>query len=227
MSRLPVGLHRLSFRAICDDGQKKSPSVTCYVMRNVTGSISRLEYWFDDDRDHVFTMSGHAAEAGKPGSIFRGELDISGLRPGHHRLHYRGIGSGGQLSTAAGSASILVKLDANGDATMASYSISVDGGIPIAQGSLAARAEVDFNYVLDASDLDNGLHMLRTTFWNNYGVSVTEDTPFLVTTVDEDAVRIPLADEESDGYIYNLSGMRVNGNAKGILIKNGKKYIVK
>ena len=227
MSGLSVGLHRLLFRAVSKDGQMKSPTVTCYVMKNVTGSISRLEYWFDDDRDHVYTMSGHAAEAGLPGHIFKGELNISGLRPGHHRLHYRGIGSGGQLSTATGSASILVKLDVNGDATMASYSISVDGGTPIAQGPLDAKAEVAFSYVLNAKNLDSGIHTLQTTFWNNYGCSVTETSYFLVPEEEPDAVSTPQTDDKDDGPIYNLSGMRVSGKAKGVLIKNGKKYVVK
>ena len=32
---------------------------------------------------------------------------------------------------------------------------------------------------------------------------------------------------DADGYIYNLQGQRVNGSAKGLYIKNGKKYIKK
>lgn len=227
MSSLSVGLHRLTFRAISKDGQLKSAPVTCYVMKNVTGSISQLEYWFDYDRNNVHTLSGNEAVLGNKGAIFKGELDISGLRPGHHRLHYRGIGSDGQLSTATSSASILVKIDSHGDAVMASYSISVDGDDFIAQGLLDAKAEVDFSYVLNAKDLRKGIHTLQTTFWNSYGMSVSETTSFEVTYGDDDAITTPQADEDEDGPIYNLSGMRVNSNAKGILIKNGKKYLVK
>ena len=227
MSSLSVGLHRLTFRAISKDGQLKSAPVTCYVMKNVTGSISQLEYWFDYDRNNVHTLSGNEAVLGNKGAIFKGELDISGLRPGHHRLHYRGIGSDGQLSTATSSASILVKIDSHGDAVMASYSISVDGDDFIAQGLLDAKAEVDFSYVLNAKDLGKGIHTLQTTFWNSYGMSVSETTSFEVTYGDDDAINTPQADEDEDGPIYNLSGMRVNSNAKGILIKNGKKYLVK
>ena len=32
---------------------------------------------------------------------------------------------------------------------------------------------------------------------------------------------------DAEGYIYNLQGQRVNGSAKGLYIKNGKKYIKK
>ena len=32
---------------------------------------------------------------------------------------------------------------------------------------------------------------------------------------------------DADAPVYNLSGQRVGKNAKGVLIKNGKKYVVK
>ena len=46
------------------------------------------------------------------------------------------------------------------------------------------------------------------------------------TDIDDITVtRTPL--RNSSEAIYNLNGMRVNGNYKGIVIKNGKKYVVK
>ena len=33
--------------------------------------------------------------------------------------------------------------------------------------------------------------------------------------------------KSGDAPVYNLSGQRVGKNAKGVLIKNGKKYVVK
>lgn len=41
------------------------------------------------------------------------------------------------------------------------------------------------------------------------------------------AITTPIADIVNDGAAYNLAGQRINGNAKGIVIKNGKKYLVK
>ena len=32
---------------------------------------------------------------------------------------------------------------------------------------------------------------------------------------------------DADAPVYNLSGQRVGKNAKGVLVKNGKKYVVK
>lgn len=41
------------------------------------------------------------------------------------------------------------------------------------------------------------------------------------------AITTPIADIVNDGAAYNLAGQRINGSAKGIVIKNGKKYLVK
>ena len=221
----PIGFHQLNIRAI-DSKYGRTAVNTTGIMKIPLGTATQIEYWFDNDRDNVYTMSGHAAETGGEGYVFAGDLNINNLSPGHHRLHFRGIGSDGQMSTAVGTASIVVKIDTSYGATMASYSISVDGEF-IAQGALSALKELDFSYILDTKDLDKGIHILNTTFWNNYGNSVSEDTPFQVTLGDDDAISAPQADDEDDSPIYNLSGIRVNGKAKGVLIKNGKKYVVK
>ena len=41
------------------------------------------------------------------------------------------------------------------------------------------------------------------------------------------AITTPIADIVNGGAAYNISGQRVNDNAKGLVIKNGKKYLVK
>ena len=57
----------------------------------------------------------------------------------------------------------------------------------------------------------------------------TAEKPFKTTAVSivGTAIRHPEAFEPVDVPVYNLNGQRVNGNAKGIVIKNGKKFIVK
>ena len=37
----------------------------------------------------------------------------------------------------------------------------------------------------------------------------------------------PAVDDARNGYTYNLSGQRVGPDYKGIVIKNGKKYVIK
>lgn len=41
------------------------------------------------------------------------------------------------------------------------------------------------------------------------------------------AITTPIADIVNGGAAYNIAGQRVNNNAKGLVIKNGKKYLVK
>lgn len=44
---------------------------------------------------------------------------------------------------------------------------------------------------------------------------------------DPDAINVPLAQEPSSSVLYNLQGQRVGKNYKGIIVKNGKKYLRK
>lgn len=54
---------------------------------------------------------------------------------------------------------------------------------------------------------------------------INDKEVFEVTT--PTAITTPIADIVNDGAAYNLAGQRINGSAKGIVIKNGKKYLVK
>ena len=46
--------------------------------------------------------------------------------------------------------------------------------------------------------------------------------------IDVSSINSTLIDDEHKGHIYNLNGMKVDGNSlgKGIYIKNGKKIII-
>ena len=47
------------------------------------------------------------------------------------------------------------------------------------------------------------------------------------TLVTPTAINTVKTDQRMDTPAYNLSGQRVSANHKGIIIKNGKKYVVK
>jgi hypothetical protein len=64
---------------------------------------------------------------------------------------------------------------------LSSFSLSVDGATVVEQGQLNGQKEQEFTYTLDASQLAVGTHTLRASFWNSYGVSVTEQVPFRVS----------------------------------------------
>lgn len=48
---------------------------------------------------------------------------------------------------------------------------------------------------------------------------------FFATTVGTEDIE-STSDEETDTHTYNLRGQRVGANAKGLIIRNGKKVIV-
>lgn len=83
-----------------------------------------------------------------------------------------------------------------------------------------------------------------TDYWENYEVTIAdlpETIRFFLTTelghIDLESAEwtsaataissVKAADEEADGAIYNIAGQRVSKDAKGLLIKNGKKILVK
>ena len=181
LSALPIGVHTLNFRAVSPSGTIKSSIISQPVMKLPMSQVGQLEYWFDGDIKHSHTLSGSGDAMSLTGCLFTGDLDLSGITPGHHRLYYRAKSSNGQTATSIGSAAIMVKsqFGADGEATMASYSVIVDDEL-VSYGPLAARQEVTFSYALDTKDLTPGVHKLKTTFWNSFGLSVTEQVPFSV-----------------------------------------------
>ncbi len=181
LSALPIGIHNLNFRAVSPSGLIKSSIVSQPVMKLPMAQVGMLEYWFDGDIAHSHTISGSGDAMSLTGCLFTGDLDLSGIAPGHHRLYYRAKSSNGQTTSSIGSAAIMVKSQygADGEATMASYTLVVDDEL-VSYGPLAARQDVTFSYVLDAKELPVGVHQLKATFWNSFGLSVTEQVPFQV-----------------------------------------------
>ena len=97
----------------------------------------------------------------------------------------------------------------------------------------------DSNYVLGWVVFKNGVYAANviaptytvddaTATWtvraaNEMG-GLGEPTTATVTTAIEN---VESAEADADAPAYNVAGMRVNANAKGIIIRNGKKYVVK
>lgn len=207
LSGLPIGLHQLNLRATATNGSNLSPLISCRVLKLAASEVSMLQYWFDGDFAHSRTMSGSGTVTDNEGCLFVDNLDLTGLAPGHHRLHYRAIGSDGQATTATGTAAILVKTRYNADeeATMASYSIVVDNKT-VAYGSLSPEYEVNFSYVIDTYGLNVGTHQLKATFWNSFGMGVTEQVPFLLT---EKTGKI--GDVNADGKVTTVDAWTLMG----------------
>ena len=63
--------------------------------------------------------------------------------------------------------------------------------------------------------------------WKKTGIEMANPTTGYFTSKTTGIDHVKTADQTDDGKIYDLSGRRVNESYKGIVIKNGKKYIQK
>ena len=180
VSHLDLGVHRLNIRATGSDNTNKGALVTSNVLKIASGQPSLLQYWFDGDIANSRILGGHAAEGGESGYIFTDELDLNNVQPGHHRLYYRAIAASGTTTTAVSTASVVLKSRYGGDGepTLASYALVLDGDSLLDCGPLDATAQAVYSYVLNGRDLSDDVHTLTATFWNSYGVSVTEKAWF-------------------------------------------------
>ena len=177
----PVGFHRLHYQ-VAVPGSIVGSVQTQAILKLPLGKVTKLEYWFDNNRNAIYEISVNGTESGS--WLFANNLNLTGLAPGHHRLYYRAKGADKQLTSAVGMAAIVVNSQFRaeyGDAVLSSFSLSVDGATVVEQGQLNGQKEQEFTYTLDASQLAVGTHTLRASFWNSYGVSVTEQVPFRVS----------------------------------------------
>lgn len=177
----PVGFHRLHYQ-VAVPGSIVGSVQTQAILKLPLGKVTKLEYWFDNNRNAINEISVNGTESGS--WLFANNLNLTGLAPGHHRLYYRAKGTDKQLTSAVGMAAIVVNSQFRaeyGDAVLSSFSLSVDGATVVEQGQLNGQKEQEFTYTLDASQLAVGTHTLRASFWNSYGVSVTEQVPFRVS----------------------------------------------
>ena len=62
---------------------------------------------------------------------------------------------------------------------------------------------------------------------NKTGIEMANPTTGYFTSKTAGIDHVKTVDQAGDGKIYDLSGRRVNESYKGIVIKNGKKYIQK
>ena len=84
---------------------------------------------------------------------------------------------------------------------------------------------VDGDYMFE-----NCTKLKGTNTWfnaNKTGIEMANPTTGYFTSKTAGIDHVNTADRAGDGKAYDLSGSRVNESYKGIVIKNGKKYIQK
>ena len=194
----PQGLHQLNIRVSTKNGSK-SAIYSTPVVKMSANSFKTVEFWLDDDREHIKTLSGSLSSNGV---AIVGDLDFGDAAPGMHYLHYRAVGTDGKPSNAVGEWPIMVKSRYNTDGSneyVTSYTISVDNNEVDSYTLLGKPQDREVNYVLDARNLSLGQHELKVKTWNSLGTTAIATAPFNVQARTEPPLE--LTAEVKDGKV--------------------------
>lgn len=85
------------------------------------------------------------------------------------------------------------------------------------------------SYFFDGYTFENGTLYVPNGCKNIYWLHPYWENFKKIEEIEVSSINNTLFDSESDSSIYNLNGMKVDGNSlgKGIYIKDGKKVIIK
>ena len=227
LSSLPLGMHRLNIRATDAEGTNLGAVFSYDVLKLASGKATRLEYWFDGDKEHSRLLDGTASDTGVNDYVFVKDLNMSCLEPGHHRLFYRSVSESGMTSGAISETPIIVKSRYNvSDPTtldVTRYSFWVDNeSNPEVMDVEDPTYGKTFRHELDARNLKEGDHVVHLKFWNSMGVAVSEEVPFKAVQVDNPS--ISLTAEEKNGEVtvrfntvaYDMSYTLYRKNESGV-----------
>lgn len=230
---LPMGAHRLNYRALSSDGSVISAIYTTTVFVR-KGKTQKLEYWFDDDRGKLQPLE---AAASANSFTFDKNLDLSHLPPGAHRLYYRPVSSDGTLAGAISStpliANSLYKSEDN-PVKVTSYSMVIDNGTPMYFRVLNPAWQITQPYTLDARKMTDGEHQLSMKFWNSMGGGISMTSSFTKQEIVPPSITLKAT--EKDGLVslsfnsipndVSFRLYRVDGNGVKVSIagKTGSSY---
>ncbi len=151
----PMGFHKLNMRAIV--GGKPTAVTSSDVLKIAAGTISKLEYWFDDDFDNLKTLPMTAATNGVAFQTIE-DIDVSGLSTGFHQLHCRAA-SNSHFTTTAVTSTGIYKMP-GGQITGLEYWLDDDiANAKTIEGKLASTGDAYiFSSNLDFKSTPPGFH---------------------------------------------------------------------
>lgn len=196
----PQGLHMLNIRVSTKNGGKGAIYSTP-VVKMAANSFKTIEFWLDDDRENVQTLSGTLSS---DGVAIVGNLDFSDTDPGMHYLHYRAIGKDGKPSNAVGEWPIMVKSRYNRDSSEAKitgYSYSVDNGSAIIHLLPKETQEKTIDDDLDMRSYSQGTHTLHAKVYNDFGGMAAIDWPFAVSAQPEPKLTLAATADETGVHL--------------------------
>ena len=179
-NKYPWGFHKLNMR-ITLEGGGESAVYSLGVLKLSAGKATTLEYWLDDDRDNVRTLSGSLASDGQD-YLFVDDLEMGNVSPGLHRLYCRAVSNSGKTASAVTS-SLFLKMP-EGTATSLEYWLDGDRKTVRTFSGETAYESTDYLFVsdLDLGAVTPGHHRLYCRAVGNDGknVSAITVTPIMV-----------------------------------------------
>ena len=203
-------VHALHLQGMDERGKWSTVRTTSfYVAESVDTAAATARYWFDSNETEARTSSTIS------GTI---ELDIAKLDCGIHAVHFQSFSNGGVASPVK--TTYFYKKEGE-DLSVLSCRLWIDDDIRAAQTFDLSGS----NIVMEAADLSIGQHDLHVVLLSASGQMVAQTTtPF--TVFDPDGITLVEAFTDDDVF-YDVAGRRLPKMQKGIVIKGGKKILVK
>lgn len=141
---LVEGIHVLHFQIVDNKGVAGIPASTLFIKVGATPTASKMRYWFDVD-----------ANSGKTITDMNGNytVDTSGLVDGIHIIHYQIVDN--ERIAGVPVSTLFLKVGAKLTASKLRYWFDEDAN------SVKTITDMSGNYIVDASGLVDGIHMIH------------------------------------------------------------------
>ena len=166
-----LGSHRLHFRATSLSGRTNSPLCTANILVLAAGSPTTLEYWADDDKENIKTISGIKSD---DHVIFTGNFDLSDVSPGVHHLYYRTTSASRRTNSPISVEPILVKskyhVDDPSTLTVTRQAYWIDDEEPVEKAVPNPENDMNFIHPINKRELSEGQHTIHMQYANSAGL---------------------------------------------------------
>ena len=163
-SDMREGMHTLYYRFEDNEGQYSYLHTWDFFVKRIVVNdeikVTSLEYWVDDAKAHFTTQDVTDGEASFV-------LDASDMREGMHTLYYRFEDNEGQYSYVHTWDFFVKRIVVNDDIKVTSLEYWVDDAK--AHFTTQEVTDGEASFVLDASDMREGMHTLYYRFEDNEG----------------------------------------------------------
>lgn len=196
----------------------------------VLGTLTKYKDTYEVNKRNKIVQTDHKTTGGSTPVNIENTVETAYDVPAALKL----IAAGESLATKVYVKGIICEItEVSVEYGNATYAISEDGD-PTSESLLIYRGKnVDNEKFYDESEIGLGDEVV---VYGNLTLYIAKDGSetnemasgnYIVAITKASALPVITVDDIDNGQVYNLQGQKVNANAKGILIKNGKKYVRK